>query len=110
MNQEIHLRTWRRRNILFYALALAVMIAPVAYLWVTNVPEKSATAAAVNDGAPQSEPAPIARAVSMTRQLKLSTVVVETVVRTRAADERWNGTAAATIEARARHSFGVDLS
>ena len=48
--------------------------------------------------------------VGLTRQLKLATVVVETIVRSKASDPRWNGTASAVVEARARHTFGVDLA
>jgi hypothetical protein len=106
MSQPPPVRKHTRRGAYFYAIALLVMLSPVAYLWVSDREPKPAEAPL-----PAVAVAPsVAEVVGLTRELKLATVMVETVVRAKSSDPRWNGTASATIEARARHSFGVDLA
>src|SRR4051812_42583672 len=108
----VNRRTSRRwRGASFYLLAIAVMLSPLVYLWVSSHNQPPVSQA--QTPAPPSSTAAIrtvAEVVGLTRQLKLSTVAVETIVRSEARDPRWNGTASAQIEARARHSFGIDLA
>jgi hypothetical protein len=57
------------------------------------------------------QPAPPTAAVlSATRQLKLLTVSIDSIVTTTQTDESWRGDASATIKAPVKYHFGVDLS
>src|SRR5262245_41689056 len=53
---------------------------------------------------------PLAEVVETTRALKLVTVIVNSKVRTKVRDERWQGTASAEVEAPVRYVYGVDLA
>lgn len=53
---------------------------------------------------------PVAEVAQMTRAMKLVTAEVKTNVSATITDERWRGTATATVEAPVKYSFGVDLS
>jgi len=53
---------------------------------------------------------PTAQLIAATRELKLITMTIDSRVRVNKTDERWRGTASATIEAPVKYFFGVDLS
>ena len=53
---------------------------------------------------------PLSEVIETTRALKLVTVVKVSRVRTEMKDEKWRGTASATVEAPVRYVYGVDLS
>lgn len=53
---------------------------------------------------------PIAAVLETTRALKLVTVTVESQITAKVRDERWRGTAAASVQAPVRYVYGVDLS
>src|SRR5688500_4011809 len=53
---------------------------------------------------------PVAEVARLAREMKLVTVTVDSTVKATRRDERWRGTASATVEAPVRHSYGVDLS
>src|SRR5437899_1317737 len=48
--------------------------------------------------------------ITATRELKLITITIDSRVLVNKTDERWRGTASATIEAPVKYFFGVDLS
>ncbi|HEV8604247.1 MAG TPA: DUF4230 domain-containing protein [Tepidisphaeraceae bacterium] len=53
---------------------------------------------------------PPAQVLRATRELKLLTISIDSKVTSTKIDERWRGTASATVEAPVRYHFGVDLS
>ncbi|MBS0265494.1 MAG: DUF4230 domain-containing protein [Planctomycetes bacterium] len=53
---------------------------------------------------------PVAQVLETTRALKLVTVTVESVVTAKVRDERWRGTATASVQAPVKYVYGVDLS
>ena len=53
---------------------------------------------------------PVAAVLETTRALKLVTVVVESQVTTKVRDERWRGSASASVQAPVKYVYGVDLS
>ncbi|HLJ09946.1 MAG TPA: DUF4230 domain-containing protein [Planctomycetaceae bacterium] len=53
---------------------------------------------------------PLAEVIETTRALKLVTVTIDSRVRTEMRDERWRGTASASVEVPVRYVYGVDLS
>ena len=89
---------WLALLILAIALAMPMVVFRLAK-------EKSAS-----QKSQQSSPPPTAQVLSVTRELKLLTVSIESTVTTTKTDESWRGDASATIKAPVKYHFGVDLS
>jgi hypothetical protein len=53
---------------------------------------------------------PVATVLETTRALKLVTVTIESQVTAKVRDERWRGTASASVQAPVKYVYGVDLS
>jgi hypothetical protein len=53
---------------------------------------------------------PVATVLETTRALKLVTVTIDSQVTAKVRDERWRGTASASVRAPVRYVYGVDLS
>jgi hypothetical protein len=93
-------------------LALAAMTIPLVVVVIARLPSLAAPeprpqrAAEYAAGPVRST----TQVLASIQQLKLLTVQVEAAVRTTAVDERWRGTATATIEAPARFHYGIDLA
>jgi len=101
-------RRWRDRA--FVALVLAVLASP-ALLLLNWTDERSAPVTVATPSSGNSATTkPAIDVIAVTRQLKLVTVRIDSIVRTTSTDPRWNGTASATLEAKVAYSYGVDLS
>ncbi|MBI3863224.1 MAG: DUF4230 domain-containing protein [Planctomycetia bacterium] len=89
----------------------AAIFGGLAILLRTQQGEVSATAAhAAAQIDEQGKLRPLATVLETTRALKLVTVTVDSTVKTKVRDERWRGTASASVQAPVRYVYGVDLS
>jgi len=99
----------KRRRWIDWALAgllvAAAVAIPASLLWIGREVPRLAEGPVRVEVAP-----PVAEVARLAREMKLITVSVDSTVRATRRDERWRGTAAATVEAPVRHSYGVDLS
>lgn len=87
-------------------LAAAALAIPASVMWIGAQDRLSAPVAPARvETAP-----PIAEVARLAREMKLITVTVDSTVKATRRDQRWRGTAAATVEAPVRHSYGVDLA
>src|SRR5688500_7653234 len=91
---------WVGTLILLFALAMPALV----YFLISAAPTAPI---AIEAATPPPRTAEILRA---TRELKLITMRIDSRVKTTKTDERWRGTASATVEAPVRYHFGVDLS
>jgi hypothetical protein len=97
----------RRQFDLLAVLILLIGISmPVVIWYLATRPAAPAPTIA----APPANPPPTAQLISATRELKLVTMTIESRIRVNKTDERWRGTASATIEAPVKYFYGVDLA
>jgi len=101
-------RRWRDRA--FIALVLAVLASPAIFLFDRDDERAAPTAVATASSGNSAATKPAIDVLAVTRQLKLVTVRIDSIVRTTSTDPRWNGTASATLEAKVAYQYGVDLS
>ncbi len=92
---------WSGVLILLVALAMPAIV----YFLIAGSPT-----APIAVGHPAPPPPPTAEVLKATRELKLITMRIDSRVKATNIDEKWRGTAKATIEAPVRYHFGVDLS
>lgn len=99
---------WSSAGIVLAALAIPLFVA-----WVAHLPPLAAAVPALArpiEGPSSTSVHSTTHVLASVRQLKLLTVTIDAAVRTTATDERWRGTAKATVEAPARFHYGVDLA
>ena len=99
--------TKRRRWIdwMLSGLLIAVVVGIPASVVMVGREQEAAALTPVAESHP-----PVAEVARLAREMKLVTVTVDSTVKATRRDERWRGTASATVEAPVRHSYGVDLS
>ena len=107
LRPDNRLAGWSSAGVILAALAIPLLIA-----WIAHLPPLAASNPAPQgpDLASSASIRSTTQVLSSIRQLKLLTVQVNAAVRTTATDERWRGTATATVEAPARFHYGIDLA